>query len=145
MKGFIVKYLLIMILLIFSVCCKKETAADDDYLENLLKISKKAILDELKEKKYDKKVDSEIKIDSKAVFISVINKNIDRNSQYFFSGDNYNYATEIASINAAFFDDRHGKINESEMNDYEIEVHVIDKLEIMSDFNDYEYGADSLY
>lgn len=141
-------FVIIIISCLFSACNKNDLAFryDDKRLYELLVIAKNAI-DEQFDNDHQKKY-TDIKYGKKelGVFIRLIKRNNERGCIGFIKGiEDINKAVKIAVVNAAFFDRRFAPLTKAELKDLEVEITIIDKLENMTNYQDFKIGKHSLY
>jgi len=116
-----------------------------EYLNKLLILSKKAILEEMKYNKYTHFIDIDYYNFNRGVFLRIKKNGRERGCIGFFTGVKYpEEAVRIAAIDAAFFDHRFPPLTFDELKHIELEVTIIDRLVEIKNPSDFKIGIHSL-
>lgn len=136
-------------MLIIISCNKEFQSFKNKYNEALLKdlliIAKKSILEEFKNKKYDRFVEIKYTNSDVGVIARILKSGKQTGCIGFIKGvSSLEDAVKAASINAAFFDLRFEPIKINELKYIEIEIGIIGKFKEIKNKKDFKLGINSL-
>ena len=139
---------MIITLLLICISCKDDLKSryDNVYLEKLLIIAKKSILDQYENRRYDGFVFINNSGDDIGIALRIIEDgNKERGCIAFIKGAiPLERSVGYAAINAAFFDERFKPVGENDFDKLYLEVSVFGKFSRMRDFNDFKLGKESV-
>ena len=135
------KYINIFIILFFILGCQNKTKIEINYsakdIGKYFQISKISILSQFKDRKQKKFIDLNYTDVKQGVAIRLKKNGKERGCIAFIQGvSDIDNAVKVASVNAAFFDDRFTPLLENELKNIEIEITIFGKFSQVKNFND---------